>query len=187
MNENKKIRILLVDDDENIRTMYAEIFVAAGFSVEEALDGADGLAKAVKNIPDLIFTGIDMPRMNGFAMIEALRKDPATAGIPIIMSSHRGRKEDETRAREMGVKDFIIFGMITPRQITERIKSMFHGNVYLLKFNSEQLDALKLASDLNIKKDYSCQKCGGDLLLSLKKSSPGQGYLSANFVCPVCK
>lgn len=184
--ENKK-KILLVDDDENIRTMYSEILNNFGFLVEEAKDGADGLEKASNNIPDLIFTGIDMPRMDGFALIESLKKDPATANIPIIMSSHRGRKEDETKAREMGVKEFIVYVTITPKQVVEKIRALLQENAYLLKFDKEELDAQKLAADFHIDSmNYKCQKCGGDLVLSLKIIDAVSHEFKAKFICPSC-
>lgn len=183
-----QIKILLVDDDENIRTMYAEILANAGFSVEEAIDGADGLDKASKNVPDLIFTGIDMPQMDGFTLIESLKKDPVLAKIPIMMSSHRGRKEDEARARELGVRDFIVYVTVTPRQVIERIKAIFESASYLLKFDTKELDAQKLANDLNIdSRHYVCSKCGESLVLSLKVSNIANHEFTARFICPVCK
>ena len=68
------LKILLVDDDETIRGMYDDIFKKEGFEVFEAIDGVDGLDKATKNIPDVIFTGIVMPTMDGFQLMEALKK-----------------------------------------------------------------------------------------------------------------
>lgn len=184
--ENKK-RILLVDDDNNIRTIYSEILINAGFLVEEAMDGADGLEKALNNIPDLVFTGIDMPRMDGFTFVESLKKNPATANIPIFMSSHRGRKEDEFKAREMGVKEFIVYVSITPKQVVEKIRALFQERAYLLKFSKEELDAQKLAGDFHIDSmNYRCQKCGSDLALSLEIMSTVNHEFKAKFVCPVC-
>jgi two-component system, chemotaxis family, chemotaxis protein CheY len=186
MNENKP-KILLIDDDENIRSMYAEVFAGAGFLVSQAQDGAEGLEKANGDVPDVIFTGIDMPRMDGFTLIEILRKDPVTANIKIIMSSHRGRKEDETRARELKVNDFIILGMVTPRQVVERIKSTFRDKKYFLKFDPLELDAIKIASDLNIsEQNYHCPNCGRDLVLSLEVLDAKNNEFRAKFVCPIC-
>lgn len=186
--DDKKIKILLVDDDENIRTMYAEVLANAGFLIEEAVDGVDGLDKASKNIPDLIFTGIDMPNMDGFTLIESLRKDPTLAKVPVMMSSHRGRKEDETRAKEVGVRDFIVYVEVTPKQVIERIKSIFQESSYFLKFDPKELDAQKLAADMNIdSRNYVCSKCGEHLVLALKISNIANHEFIAKFVCPSCK
>jgi len=187
MTDDKKMKILLVDDDANIRSMYAEILANAGFLVEEAADGVEGLDKASKNVPDLIFTGIDMPRMDGFALIESLKKDPVMAKVPIIMSSHRGRREDEAKAKEMGVSEFIVYVTVTPKQVVEKIKALFQKKAYLLKFNRDELDAQKLASDFQIDSmNYKCHKCGEDMVLSLEIINADNHEFRARFICPAC-
>jgi PleD family two-component response regulator len=187
MSENK-LKILLADDDENIRTMYAEIFAKEGFEVEEAVDGLEGLEKATKNTPDIIFTGIIMPRMDGFALIESLKKNVATANIPIFMSSHMGRKEDQDKAREAGVKEFFVVGMIPPRQVVARVRAILKGGSrYLLKFDPKSLDAGKLSSDLNLSdKNFFCPKCGSDMSISLEIIDIPKQEFKAKFVCPSC-
>jgi len=184
----KKIKILLIDDDENIRTMYAELFAQEGFEVEESIDGLEGLEKATKNVPDIIFTGIIMPRMDGFALMESLKKNVATASIPIFMSSHMGRKEDQDKGREAGVKEFFIVGMTPPKQVIERVKTIFKASSrYLLKFDPKSLDAEKLSSDINfINKNYSCSKCGSDLVISLEIMDISKQEFKAKFICPSC-
>jgi len=186
--KNKK-RILIVDDDENIRVMYAEVFKEEGFEVEEAFDGLDGLEKATKNAPDIIFTGIIMPRMDGFGFIESLKKNVATANIPVYMSSHMGRKEDEEKAKKEGIKDFFVLGMIPPKKVVERIKSAFEKITnYLLKFDPKEFDAVRLANDLGLKdKNYFCPKCGSDITLSVEISDLEKGELRARLVCPSCE
>lgn len=89
---NKTKKILLVDDDEMIRGIYSEVFRNNGFEVEEARDGLEGLEKARSIIPDIIFTGIIMPKMEGFDLMEALKKNVATSQIPVFISSHLGRE-----------------------------------------------------------------------------------------------
>jgi CheY-like chemotaxis protein len=186
--EDKKPKILLVDDDENIRVMYAELFIKEGFEVEEAVDGLEGLEKATKNIPDIIFTGIIMPRMDGFVFIESLKKNVATASIPVFMSSHMGRKEDQDKAREVGVKEFFVVGMVPPKQVVERMGAIFKGGGrYFLKFDTKSLDAGKLSSDINFRdKNYVCSKCGADLVISLEILDLPKQEFKAKFACPVC-
>jgi DNA-binding response OmpR family regulator len=183
-----KLKILLVDDDENIRTMYAELFLKEGFEVEEAIDGLEGLEKATKNVPNMIFTGIIMPRMDGFALIESLKKNVATANIPVFMSSHMGRKEDHDKAKEAGVKDFFVVGMIPPKQVVARVKAIFEGGGrYLLKFDPKSLDAGKLSSDINLNdKNYFCPKCGSDLVISMEVLDISKREFKAKFICPSC-
>jgi len=88
-----KTKILIVDDDVMTREMYVNVFKQSGYEVFEAGDGVDGLDVASRELPDVIFTGIIMPRMSGFELMEALRKAVATSKIPVVISSHIGREE----------------------------------------------------------------------------------------------
>ena len=184
---DKKIKILLVDDDENIRTTYAEVFRREGYIVTEAMDGLDGLDKATKDVPDVIFTGIIMPRMDGFALIEALAKNVATASVPVLMSSHMGREEDRKRAMDMGVKDFIISGIVTPREVVERVRVMVGNSAkgYRIKFSPAELDAPELDADLKFN-NFQCPECGTEMNLLLKVGDIEKREFKANFICPKC-
>lgn len=185
MNRNK-LKILIVDDDESTRTMYAEVFKEHDFEVEEAVDGVNGLDMATKNIPDVIFTGIIMPRMDGFALIEALKKNVATSQVPVVVSSHMGREEDKRKAFSLGAKDFITRDFVTPNQAAERITAIFTAEEYRLKVFPNELDALKLAKDMNFREDFQCANCGGQLVLIVKMKDAKTKEYSAKFICPQC-
>jgi len=185
MNQNK-IKILIVDDDEPIRTTYSEVFKKHDFEVEEAIDGVEGLDKATKNVPDVVFTGIVMPRMDGFALIEALKKNVATSQVPVVISSHMGREEDKNRAKAMGAKDFLTRDMVTPNQAVERVLAIFKAEEYRLKFSPNELDAPKLARDMNFRENFACPNCGGQLAMVVKMRDPKTKEYSAKFICPQC-
>lgn len=182
----KPIKILIVEDDVNIRSIFVEVFRKEGFEVEEAEDGVDGLDKATKNPPDIVFTGIIVPRMDGFALKEALSKNVTTSNIPVVFSSHMGRKEDEEKARALGVKDFIFSNMITPRQTVERIRIVLGSGEYRLKFHKSELDALKLAKDLHFNEKFQCSYCGTELEVVVRIVDLGSREFNARFVCPKC-
>lgn len=186
--ENKKLKILIVDDDSDLRELYGEIFKNADFEVAMANDGLEGLDRATKELPDVIFTGIVMPRMDGFSMIEALKKIVMTSSIPIVISSHMGREEDKVRAESLGVRDFIIRGTTRPVEVLERISSLFTqvGGSYKLEFNSLALDGQRMAKELNFQADYLCLDCGEKLVLDLKLADPQKRTFEAEFVCPKC-
>lgn len=182
----KKIKILIVDDEDIIRGMYAEVFKKSGFEVTEAVDGVDGLDKATKNIPDIIFTGIIMPRMDGFALFEALKKNVATSSIPVVISSHMGREEDKKKAEELGIKDFIARDLNTPNQTVERIMAVLNIIEYKLKFQINELDALKLAQDMHFNEKFQCLDCGGEAIIALKLKDAQAQEFSAKIICSKC-
>ena len=184
--DNKKIKILLVDDEQTIRETYADIFRQEGFDILEAADGLDGFDLATKENPDVIFTGIIMPRMDGFAMKEAISKNASTANIPVIMLSHMGREEDRQKAESLGIKDFIIQGMVSPKEIIQRIKALFGSSEYHIKINVGDLEAVRLAKDFDFGSGFKCSRCSNEMVLSLKVAAADKREFSAKFVCPKC-
>lgn len=85
------VRILVVDDESNLRLVLRLILEAAGYEVAEAAHGADALEQTTETRPDLVLTDLMMPVMNGSELIERLRADPETAGIPIVVISANPR------------------------------------------------------------------------------------------------
>lgn len=184
MNKEKK-KILIVDDDVFTRGMYADTFRQSHYEVLEANDGVEGLDLATTNMPDVIFTGIVMPRMDGFSLIENLKKNVLTANIPIYMSSHLGREEDRKRAEELGVKEFIIRDFTSPVEVVNIISSLFaEKGEYALDFDKYNLDAQRLAKDLHFNGHFQCVEC--ENTMTLKISIGEKGLHTAQFVCPYC-
>ncbi len=99
--------ILTVDDSASIRMTTKIALTNAGYKVTEAVDGLDGLNKAKSAQFDLIVTDLNMPNMNGLAMIEALRKSPAHTGIPIIFLTTESDADMKNRARAAGATGWI--------------------------------------------------------------------------------
>ncbi|MCM2293306.1 response regulator [Allorhizobium sp. BGMRC 0089] len=99
--------ILTVDDSASIRMTTKIALTGAGYQVTEAVDGLDGLNKAKSGRFDLIVTDLNMPNMNGLAMIEALRKSPAHMGIPIIFLTTESDADMKNRAKAAGATGWI--------------------------------------------------------------------------------
>lgn len=99
-------RILVVDDDEDLRDLVCFVFENAGFVVNTAVDGDDALAKARVLLPDLILLDVMMPDVDGFTVCEILRRNPATADIPIILLTALGSQLSRIRGMELGATDY---------------------------------------------------------------------------------
>ena len=78
-------RVLVVDDSETVVNFLRMILESEKYEVNTASDGNEGLAKARQSLPDLIITDSIMPGMDGFSLLHALRADPATRAVPVIM------------------------------------------------------------------------------------------------------
>ena len=93
-------RILVVDDEDLVRLVIARKLQGYGFEVQEARDGIDALAVIQQARPDLVLSDLNMPRSNGERLCIDLKRDPATAQIPVLMMT--GGPTDEARMRAAG-------------------------------------------------------------------------------------
>ena len=148
-SEGKKLHILFVDDDRTIRRTQAESLRAKGYSVTECNDGLEALATISEHKPDVLITGIKMPNMGGFELLERLKQDPTLAKIPVFVFSHRGDPADREHARNLGVADFLVHGFATPNEIAERIERLVAQEKvsYRLVLNLTALDGPKFRED----------------------------------------
>jgi DNA-binding response OmpR family regulator len=99
---------LLVDDEANLRILVRTTLDVAEYHIIEAVDGTSALELARLQRPDLLVLDWMMPGLNGIDVVQALRQDPVTAHIPIIMLSARGQATDQARGRSMGISAYLV-------------------------------------------------------------------------------
>ncbi len=116
-------RVLVVDDSAAIRHLVADSLRRQGFRVETAVDGQDGLEKALAEPPDIVLTDYDMPRKNGFELTLALRRDMTTRDVPVVMLSARESKRDQAQMRAAGLTSYLVKPFSTDKciAIVERV------------------------------------------------------------------
>ena len=102
-----EIKILLVDDNEELLELLILSFKDSGFSIVTATDGLEALKKARSLLPDLILLDLMLPGMDGFVVCETLRKDPATSSVPILILSGMPGQLPKYAGLESGGTDFI--------------------------------------------------------------------------------
>ena len=102
------LTILAIDDSRTIREMLRETLRNAGFDVHVAVDGLDGLEKLEEVVPDVIITDINMPRLDGFGFIEAVRKIDRLRATPSLMLTTESAPELKARARNAGATGWIV-------------------------------------------------------------------------------
>jgi DNA-binding response OmpR family regulator len=93
-------RILVVDDSETVVNFLRAVLESQEYEVDIALDGNDALAKVSQSLPDLVITDSIMPNMDGFGLLRALRTDPATEAVPVIMLTSGSPDEPDHAVRE---------------------------------------------------------------------------------------
>jgi CheY-like chemotaxis protein/class 3 adenylate cyclase len=120
---SQRERLLVVDDSAAIRHLVSDCLKRQGFQVTTAVDGQDGLEKALATKPELILTDYDMPRMTGFELVVALRKNQQTRDIPLVMLTARDTKRDQAQMRAAGLNSYLVkpFGTDKCIALVERV------------------------------------------------------------------
>jgi CheY-like chemotaxis protein len=118
--------ILIIDDEEDIREVAAlSLETVAGWQVVSASSGAQGLARAIEHQPDAILLDVMMPGMDGPTTLRELRKNPATAHIPIVLLTAKVQSSDQRRFADLGV-EAILFKPFDPLTLSTQIAAALH-------------------------------------------------------------
>jgi CheY-like chemotaxis protein len=120
---NRKPRVLVVEDDGTISLVVKYFLELEGFEVLTAKDGASGLETLRRERPQLVVTDCNMPGMDGMSMVKALRADPSTRDIAVLMLTSEEGVDKETEALAAGVDDYIV-KPVEPRRLAARVKSV---------------------------------------------------------------
>lgn len=100
--------VLLVEDSEIVRHMLSQRLRHEGFAVIEAADGRDALERLGETSADLVITDLEMPHMNGFELIAALRTRSGVSAMPVVVLSSRSSEDDRRRATEAGADAYVV-------------------------------------------------------------------------------
>ena len=115
-------RILFIEDESALQKAVGEMLTKRGYGILSALDGETGLALALREHPDLILLDITLPKKDGFAVLEALKKDPVTRGIPVIIMSNRETDLEVDRALELGATTYLVKMNYNLEEVADKIK-----------------------------------------------------------------
>jgi len=101
-------KILVVDDSSTVRQQVGMALTQAGYVVLEAADGIEGMAMLEKGDVAMVICDVNMPRMSGLDMLEALKRDPRFSGLPVVMLTTEGQPALVERAKKAGAKGWIV-------------------------------------------------------------------------------
>ena len=118
-------RVLLVEDDPVILRLLEVNFELEGYEVLLAHDGAEGIEMAREQRPDLVISDIMMPNVSGIELVESLKGDESTAGIPIILLSAKAQSADVRAGMEAGADDYIT-KPFEPLELVDRVQALLN-------------------------------------------------------------
>ena len=120
--DTRKRKILLVEDDTALASVYRSRLELEGFDVCEANNGEDALSLAVSEHPDLILLDVMMPKISGFDVLDILRNTPETTNIRVIMLTALSQPKDKERAEQLGVDDCLVKSQVVIGDVVERVR-----------------------------------------------------------------
>lgn len=121
-------KILIVDDDVDTLRLVGLMLQRQGYEISAAANGSQGLAKALEERPDLILLDVMMPDMDGYEVTRRLRKNPATATIPILMFTAKTQLDDKVTGFEVGADDYLT-KPTHPTELQAHVKALLARNV----------------------------------------------------------
>jgi DNA-binding response OmpR family regulator len=140
-------QVLVVDDDDDLRSMVSKLLVRAGMSTIEAADGNEGLRKFFDSRPDLVLLDVSMPGMDGFEVLKRIRD---LSDVPVLLLTARGVEMDKVRGLKSGADDYVTkpFGR---QELTARVEA-------LLRRRGEGTEEPDVVSDSLVEIDFAQAK-----------------------------
>lgn len=117
-------KILLVEDDINLREIYAARLQVEGYEVISAGDGEEALAVAVRERPDLIISDVMMPKISGFDMLDILRSTPETKNVKVIVMTALSQEEDRKRGEQLGADKYVVKSQVTLDDVVSMVREI---------------------------------------------------------------
>ena len=119
---DKLKRILLVEDDDGLASVYVTRLQAEGFDVRRVANGEEALASALNYHPDLVLLDVMMPKVSGFDVLDILRNTPETANLKVIMLTALSQESDQQRAKALGADDYLVKSQVVISDVIDRIR-----------------------------------------------------------------
>lgn len=114
-------KILLVEDEDLIVNLLEKKLVQEGYEVAVARNGEEGLSAMREVRPDIVLLDIIMPKMGGFEVLEIMHNDEELKKIPVVIISNSGQPVELDRAKELGVRDWLIKTEFDPQEVLEKV------------------------------------------------------------------
>lgn len=191
----KKGTILILEDQRGFRQVYRDVLELDGYEVLEGTDGEAGWDIIMTKKPDLVLLDLGLPVMDGFKVLEKIRRTEQTKNIPVIIFSVLGEPKDVKKALEMGANDYTVKGFYTPRQVLSKIKTILKDakvknptTSYKLLIQEDRKGAMRMEEDLGLRNGMQCPDC----MVAMEAEffpdyarSDGH-WFAARFICPNC-
>ncbi len=175
---NRPIKILIVEDEEAIRTGLTDVFTYHGYAVEGCVNGTEGLSKAVSGRFDLVLLDVMLPGMNGFDVCDSIRK--VDRDLPVIMLTAKNSDEDIIEGLKIGADDYVS-KPFSVAQLVARVEAVLRR----ARIETRQDVKIRLANDLTIDTENLKIEGSNQEILFTRREMEILQYLSLHHERPV--
>lgn len=176
----RKIRILIVEDEEAIRTGLVDVFIYHGYEVECAVDGNEGLRKASSGGFDLIVLDVMLPGIDGFEICNRIRAEDRDQ--PIIMLTAKTSDEDIIQGLSLGADDYVA-KPFSVAQLVLRVQAVLRRSRVVAEIDNH----IRLGKEVEVDSRNLCGRCGEQTLSFTRREVEILQYLKANSERPVSR
>lgn len=120
----KKIKILLVEDDSFLASLYATKFTTEGFEVLQTGRGEEVLELSKQEKPEVILLDLVLPGTDGFSALAALKSEPATKKIPVVILTNLNEREEVNKGFALGAADYLVKSNFLPSEVVEKVRKV---------------------------------------------------------------
>jgi DNA-binding response OmpR family regulator len=186
--------VLVVEDTELLRRIYTDKLAQEGYKVFQAADGLECL-NVVRTQPlDLILLDLVMPRMSGLEALEALKRDPRTKDLPVVILSNLGQDTDIQRGLDLGALDYLIKNSAKPADVSAKIRATLDNRnsapaettAFRLTILDYERDADEFVAAAKLPRRFFCPACEVQLVLEMVPRSEKPGWYEAHLLCSKC-
>lgn len=185
--------ILIVEDTELIRKIYADKLSQEGYQVLSVGNGLDALNILKGHQVDLILLDLIMPTMSGLEVLESLKADPRFSSIPVIVLTNLGHEADIEAGMSLGADDYLVKNQAKPSDVLDKINRLLsesstesREDTYRLFVKDHEGDADRFISDMHLRRRFWCPACEVELQLEVIPKPQLPGWFDATIVCPSC-
>lgn len=186
--------ILVVEDTELLRKIYQDKLIQEGYKVVPAANGLEALNYLRTEQVDLILLDLIMPVMSGLEALEAIKADPRTRDIPVLILSNLGQDGDIERGLSLGAIDYLIKNSAKPADVSEKIRltlDFMSGRQatapsFKMVLRDRVGDADRFIDHAKLTKRFWCPSCEVELTVELLPQAEKPGWYDAHLLCPMC-
>ena len=126
-NSDDDVKVLFVEDDPSVAQMYKLKLELDGYQVQVAADGETAVQMAIAAPPDIVFLDIRLPKLDGLAVLEALRGDQRTQAVPVVILSNYSESELVEKGLKLGALEYLIKSQTTPATLAGGVENWLKG------------------------------------------------------------